>query len=108
MYLAQRFPDRPAGSNAEPLTVQFVLYGYGAAQDLTDATVTFRMADAVTGVVIAADRPAQGASNGVASYGPTLAEVALPGEYTCQFTAVLPDGTVQRSEPAFLRLVSNP
>lgn len=110
MLAAKRFADRQVGSNNEPLRIQFItgLDAYGAPLDLTTAAVTFRMADAITGELIVADKPGTGASNGVASYQPTLAELDTPGEYACQFAAAYPDGTVQRSEVVWLRLLANP
>lgn len=106
MNLGQRFPERQVGSNSEPLSIQLVRYG--APLDLTDATVRFRMVDAISGVVKVASGAGAGSSNGVASYTPALADLDTPGEYTCQFICTMADSTVHRSEVVYLRVLGNP
>lgn len=104
MQYTQRFPDRQVGSNAEPLSVRMVQYGMPL--DLTAATITFRAADAVSGDAKMTGT-GTGASNGVASYQPTLTDLDTAGEYRCQFVATWPGGKVHRSEELWLRVLAN-
>lgn len=106
MYIEQRFLDRQVGSNAEPFAVQLVRYGVPV--DLTEATITFRAVDAVTGTAKIDNAAGSGASNGVAQYAPRLEDLDTPGEYRCQMVAAWPDGRVQRSEVIYLRVIANP
>jgi hypothetical protein len=100
----QRFPDRQVGSNAEPLSVQLVRYGVPI--DFTSAAVHFTAVNALNDDVMM-DGAGVGASNGVVQYQPTLADVAIAGEFRCQFVATFADQTVHRSEMIYLRVLSN-
>jgi len=106
MNLGQRLPDRQVGSNSEPLSIQLVRYDQPI--DLTEATVTCRMVDAISGAAKVAAGTGTGSSNGVASYAPALADLDTVGEYTVQFIATMPDGAVHRSELVYLRVLPNP
>jgi hypothetical protein len=106
----QRFPDRQAGSNAQPLTLQLVRFGRPI--DLTGATVSFQAWDAISGGPAKMDAAgavgSSGPAAGVVVYEPSLDDVDTAGEYRCQFTAVLPGGSkVHRSEIVYLRILAN-
>jgi len=104
--LGQRFPDRQAGSNHEPLAV--VMVRFGVPLDLTTAVITVRARAYDSGLLKIADAVGTGSSNGVAQYAPTLGDLDTPGLYACQFTATYPDATVHRTPVIDLRLRPNP
>lgn len=105
MDLGRRFPDRQVGSNKEPFTCQLLVLG--APLDLSEASVTFSMIDAVTGTAKVSAAAAEGDADGNATYAPELTDVDTPGTYLCQFIATWQDGEVHRTEIISVRILPN-
>jgi hypothetical protein len=103
--LGQRFSDRQVGSNHEPLAV--VMVRFGVPLDLSSASVVFSARSCDTGQLKIHAALGSGATNGVAQYAPTLADLDTAGVYHCQFVATYGDGTVHRTPVIELRLLPN-
>jgi hypothetical protein len=101
----RRFPDRQAGSNHEPFQARIVRYGEPV--DLSAAVLFFTIKSREDGSKPIDNQVAEGSSDGVFTYAPSIAEVTAPGNYQCQITIDYPDDSVHISLLLDLRILTN-